>query len=80
MREGKRRGVYIGTLFLKPWYLSIIGIVFMDKQVIRRLYATALCQSIDIVSTNVSMFNLFSPCSTYGKILFFDFKTKIFSA
>ena len=38
------------TLFLKPWYLSIIEIGFMDKQVIRRQYATALCQSVDIVS------------------------------
>ena len=68
------------TLFLKPWYLSIIEIGFMDKQVIRRQYATALCQSVDIVSPNVSMFNLLSPCTAHSKVLFVNFKSKILSS
>ncbi|MDY6342671.1 MAG: hypothetical protein SPL79_00060, partial [Sphaerochaetaceae bacterium] len=40
------------TLFLKPWYLSIIEIGFMDKQVIRRQYAAALC-----TTTSCSLFS-----------------------
>ena len=75
-----RMGEVGETLFLKPWYLSIIEIGFMDKQVIRRQYAAALCQSADIVSTNVSMFNLFSPCTAHGKVLFVNLKSKILSS